>query len=130
MHDSWDVCFAAKLASPKCRAQDRFARPAIRYFEDSPGRNDQKPQIHVFDTYATCSDGRIMHFDVILPEKDAGKALSYAREWLTEIGEADAALGQERCCYCHSEAQAPAEMENEFAKRGYAIYRMEGCPRG
>ncbi len=86
-------------------------------------------QIHVYDTYATSHSGRIMHFDVILPEKDAAKALDCAREWLASIGEEKASVGQERCCYCHSEAQAPAAMAREIAERGYAIYRLEGCPR-
>lgn len=86
-------------------------------------------QIHVFDTYATSSNGRIMHFDVILSEKDAAKALSCARDWLNSIGQEDASLVQGRCCYCHSEAQAPADIEAKLAERGYAIYALEGCPR-
>lgn len=85
-------------------------------------------QIHIFDTYATSQTGRIMHFDVVMPEKDAAKALSYAREWLNSIGEEGASVSQERCCYCHSEGQAPAGIEAEIAAQGYAIYRMEGCP--
>lgn len=85
-------------------------------------------QIHVFDTYATGRSGRIMHFDVVIPEKDAGKAMAFAREWLQSIGEEGASLTQERCCYCHSESRAPAAIESEIAAQGYAIYRMEGCP--
>ncbi|MCU0736523.1 MAG: DUF2024 family protein [Methylotetracoccus sp.] len=70
-----------------------------------------------------------MHFDVILPEQNGAKALDCAREWLKSIGEEKASVGQERCCYCHSEAQAPADMAEDIAERGYAIYPMEGCPR-
>jgi hypothetical protein len=78
-----------------------------------------------FDTYATSQNGRIMHFDVILPEKDAAAALFRAREWLSIE---HASLSQERYCYCHREAQAPADIDKEIAERSYDIYRMEGLP--
>jgi Domain of unknown function (DUF2024) len=86
------------------------------------------PEIHVFDTYATRRNGRIMHFDVVLPVKDAAKALSCAIHWLGSIGEEGALVTQERCCYCHSEATAAQAMEQAIAEWGYAIYPMEGCP--
>ncbi len=86
-------------------------------------------QIHVFDTYATAQKGRIMHFDVILPDKDPARALACARDWLKSIGEEDASLTQERCCYCHSENDAPQEIQSKIAEQGYAIYPLEGCPR-
>jgi hypothetical protein len=85
-------------------------------------------QIHVYDTYATSASGRIMHFDVVLPEKDAAKAAACARDWMDSIGETGAVLKDTACCYCHSEALAPAEMQAEVDARGYAIYKMEGCP--
>ncbi|MFO1417716.1 MAG: DUF2024 family protein [Methylotetracoccus sp.] len=86
-------------------------------------------EIHVFDTYATSSSGRIMHFDVILPERDPARAEACAREWLAAIGEGAAELKANACCYCHSEAGAPADMQAEIDRQGYAIYKMEGCPR-
>jgi Domain of unknown function (DUF2024) len=47
-------------------------------------------QSHVFDTYAKTAQGRIMHFDVVLDEKDAAKALGYAnvarKYWRTRCG--------------------------------------------
>ena len=85
-------------------------------------------KIHVFDTYATRKNGRIMHFDVVLAERDDAKALASARQWLASLGETDAEVSQERCCYCHSEEQAPPQIEQEISDRGYAIYRLEGCP--
>ena len=84
-------------------------------------------QSHVFDTYARTREGRIMHFDVILDDKDAGKALRSAREWLASIGEDDASVSQENCCFCHS-TEAPEDMRKEIGARGYAIYKLEGCP--
>jgi len=86
-------------------------------------------QIHVFDTYARSSSGKIMHFDVVLPEKDPAKALQCAREWLRSIGEENAVVSAENCAYCHSEPHAPAEMQKEIETLGYAIFKLEGCPR-
>jgi len=86
-------------------------------------------EIHVFDTYATSQSGMIMHFDVVTPAKDAAKALVHARDWLKSVGEENARLNQENCAYCHSEASAPPPMQEEIARKGYAIYKLEGCPR-
>lgn len=84
--------------------------------------------IHVFDTYAKSEKGKIMHFDVIIAEKDPAQALACARDWLKRIGEGNAVVNQENCCYCHSEASAPTDMQTEIETSGYAIYKLEGCP--
>jgi hypothetical protein len=84
--------------------------------------------VYVFDTYATRPNGRIMHFDVVLPENDAAKALAAARHWLASIGAADTEVRAERCCYCHSEPTAPEAMRKDIESQGYAIYKLEGCP--
>lgn len=86
-------------------------------------------QIHVFDTYAKSAKGRIMHFDVVMTENDAAKALEYAQAWLKSIGEETATVNPASCCYCHSEPTAPAEMQAEIEARGFAIYKLEGCPK-
>lgn len=83
---------------------------------------------HVFDTYAKSSQGKIMHFDVVMDEKDAAKALAYAKEWLSGIGFSDAVIMQENCVFCHS-AEAPPELREQIDRQGYAIYKMEGCPK-
>ncbi|BBL71533.1 DUF2024 family protein [Methylogaea oryzae] len=85
-------------------------------------------QIHVFDTYARCANGRIMHFDVVTLQREQPKALEYARQWLRSIGEESAVVNAESCAYCHSEATAPQTMLDDIIAQGYAIYKMEGCP--
>ena len=45
-------------------------------------------EVHVFDTYAVGSKGRILHFDVVLEEKSADRALTCARDWLAAIDHA------------------------------------------
>lgn len=90
---------------------------------------DLRNRIYVFDTYARSAAGRIMHFDVVLPENDAAKALESARAWLASIGEENAVVNRENCCYCHSEPTAPETMMAEIRARGFAIYKLEGCPK-
>jgi hypothetical protein len=86
------------------------------------------PISHVFDTFAKSSEGRIMHFDVVLEQKDPDIALSSAKKWLTSIDEADAIVNQENCAFCHS-AETPEGLQQQINTQGYAIYPMEGCPR-
>ena len=82
---------------------------------------------HVFDTYAKTSKGRILHFDVLLDDKDVDKALAYARIWLKSIGEEQAVVTQKNCIFCHS-AEVSAEFRKQIDEQGYAIYKLEGCP--
>ncbi|CAG7856583.1 hypothetical protein MCAMS1_01123 [biofilm metagenome] len=86
------------------------------------------PLSHVYDTYAKAANGRIMHFDVVLDEQDQDKALKYAKAWLASIGYADAVVTQENCAFCHSTA-APPELREEINSQGYAILKLEGCPK-
>ncbi|CZF85035.1 DUF2024 family protein [Grimontia marina] len=83
--------------------------------------------IHVYDTYATASSGKIMHFDVLLREKNDELAVKYAKAWLVEIGEADATVKSGNCAFCHTTADLP-EFDGEINEKGYAIYKLEGCP--
>lgn len=83
---------------------------------------------HVFDTYAKTAQGRIMHFDVVMDEQDAAKALIYAKAWLHSIGAHDVLVTQENCLFCHS-AEAPPELRQQIDSQGYGIYKLEGCPR-
>ncbi|EOD79136.1 hypothetical protein D515_02053 [Grimontia indica] len=83
--------------------------------------------IHVYDTYATSSSGKILHFDVLLREKSDELAVKYAKAWLAEIGEADATVKSGNCAFCHTAADLP-EFDSEINEKGYAIYKLEGCP--
>jgi hypothetical protein len=83
---------------------------------------------HVFDAYAKTSKGKTLHFNVVLDEQDQQKALNYAKEWLLSIGLEDSTLVPENCYYCHS-LEAPAELRQQINDQGYAIYKLEGCPK-
>jgi hypothetical protein len=86
------------------------------------------PLSHVYDTYVKTTNGRIMHFDVVLDEQDQNKALLSAQEWLASIGHADAVVRQENCAFCHS-TEAPPELREQINAQGYAIFKLEGCPK-
>ncbi len=83
---------------------------------------------HVFDTYAKTAQGKKLHFNVILDEEDQQKALSCARQWLVSIDLEDAVVTPENCYFYHS-LEAPADIRADIDKKGYAIYKMEGCPK-
>ncbi|WP_434341348.1 DUF2024 family protein [Motilimonas cestriensis] len=83
--------------------------------------------VHVFDTYAYTAAGKRLHFDVLLPTRDAELALTIAQKWLSEIGEEGAEIRSGGCSFCHSAASLP-EFDDTIKKQGYAIYKLEGCP--
>jgi hypothetical protein len=83
---------------------------------------------HVFDTHAKTKEGRKLHFNVVLDEQDQQKALDYAKQWLASINLEDATVTPENCYFYHS-VEASADMRADIDKNGYAIYKMEGCPR-
>lgn len=84
--------------------------------------------VHVYDVWAKSAAGRTMHFDVLLPVQDAALALQSAQAWLASIGEENASVSAQTCCFCHTEAAAPPALAEELQRQGYAIYKMEGCP--
>ena len=82
----------------------------------------------VFDAYVTRPDGRLMHFDVIVPsDTSQAAALAFGQAYLTSVGVTDSRVTADRCRFCHVE-QATAEMEEAIAEQGYFILPMEGCP--
>lgn len=84
-------------------------------------------EFHVFDTYVKSKDGHTMHFDVITDKNDVEKAIEYAKQWLSSIGEENAKVTSEECKFCHSQSM-PEEIEIEIMTNGYFISKMEGCP--
>jgi hypothetical protein len=83
---------------------------------------------HVFDTYAKTAQNKKLHFNVVLDEQDQQQALSYAKHWLSSIGLDDAVVTPENCYFYHS-IEAPATLRADIDRQGYAIYKMEGCPK-
>ncbi|MBX7211577.1 MAG: DUF2024 family protein [Verrucomicrobiaceae bacterium] len=84
--------------------------------------------VSVFDTYVRRADGRVMHFDILVPdtEKDLARIHSHGREFLKSKGQEDAILGTKECRFCHVERATP-EMVKSIEERGYFIIEMENC---
>lgn len=85
-------------------------------------------KVAVWDTYVTKKDGRIMHFDIIVPEeiKDTSVIYGYGKEYLKTKGQEGQPLTSKECRFCHTEKAKP-EWETEIKKKGYFIYEMENC---
>lgn len=84
--------------------------------------------ISVYDTYVRRADGRVMHFDILVPdtEKDLARIHAHGREFLKSKGQAGAVLGAKECRFCHVERATP-EMVKSIEERGYYIIEMENC---
>lgn len=85
-------------------------------------------QIAVFDTYVTRPDGRIMHFDILVPNqgKDLATVLQYGHLYLTTKGVPAENLTTRECRFCHIES-ASATVEQEVLAKGFAIIEMQHC---
>ncbi|MDH5416193.1 MAG: DUF2024 family protein [Nitrosopumilus sp.] len=82
---------------------------------------------HIFDTYVKAKDGHTMHFDIVTDNSDTEKAISFAKEWLREIGEETAKVSTEECKFCHTQS-VPEDMEIEIMTNGYYVQKIDGCP--
>lgn len=87
-----------------------------------------KQKIAVWDTYVKRKDGRIMHFDIIVPAelKDTSLIFKYGKEYLKTKGEEGQPLNAQNCRFCHIENITP-RWEESIRKQGYFIYEMENC---
>ena len=83
---------------------------------------------HVFDTYAKTAKNQQLHFNGVLDEEDQQQAMRYAKHWLASIGLDDAVITPQNCYFYHS-LEAPVALRAEIDRQGYAIYKMEGCPK-
>lgn len=82
----------------------------------------------VYDTYVQRSDGKTMHFDVVVnSDTPHEKAIEYGKEYLTSIGQGGQKMTQEECQFCHIQS-APPPVEKDIVAKGYYIQKMEGCP--
>ena len=83
---------------------------------------------HDFDTYVKTAQNQKLHFNVVLDEEDQQQAMLYAKHWLASIGLDDAVVTPENCYFYHS-LEAPEALRAQIDQQGYAIYKMEGCPK-
>ncbi|MBP6251358.1 MAG: DUF2024 family protein [Rubrivivax sp.] len=84
--------------------------------------------IAVFDTYVTRPDGRVMHFDILVP--DAGRnieqVLQFGRRYLAAKDLPAQSLQARECRFCHVE-QATAAVQQAVDRDGFAILELGNC---
>lgn len=85
-------------------------------------------QVAVWDTYVTKKDGKVMHFDIIVPAdlKDENTIYNYGKEYLKTKNQEGQPLTSEQSKYCHTEKIRP-QWEADIREKGYHILEMENC---
>ncbi|HOY28005.1 MAG TPA: DUF2024 family protein, partial [Flavobacteriales bacterium] len=66
-------------------------------------------EVAVWDTYVTRKDGRVMHFDIIVPssQRDTAVIHGYGRAYLESKGQGGQSLTAKECRFCHVRALQP-----------------------
>ena len=84
--------------------------------------------VSVWDTYVTRDDGKIMHFDILVPsdllDKDA--VFQFGQKYLERKQIYSSTITTNECKFCHIE-QATQEIMEQIQKNGYFIIEMENC---
>lgn len=84
-------------------------------------------QVAVFDTYVKKPDGKVMHFDIIVPEgTPTDNVYQFGQEYLKMKGLTALTIDTRRCNFCHVE-HSQSHMEGDIRHNGYFIVEMNGC---
>lgn len=87
-------------------------------------------QIAVYDTHVRRPDGRLMHFDILVPTATAAQGieaiLTHGRLYLAAKGVPADTLDAQVCRYCHGELATP-EVAAEITATGFAIIELAHC---
>ncbi len=84
--------------------------------------------VAVWDTYVERSDGKKMHFDILVPEheKDANVIYRFGQDYLRGKNVKLDKLSSKECEFCHIE-EASEEIIEAIETKGYYIVEMENC---
>jgi hypothetical protein len=85
-------------------------------------------KVSVWDTYVQRKDGKIMHFDILVPNHvtDEEAIFNYGRIYLKSKTFETGKLTSSECQFCHIE-QATEAIINNIEKEGFHIIEMEHC---
>ena len=85
-------------------------------------------KIAVWDTYVRRNDGRLMHFDILVPESlgDQKQIEGFGNQYLTKKGIEVTSIKWERCNFCHIEHPSESTITAINAD-GFSIIEMENC---
>ena len=83
--------------------------------------------VAVWDTYTPREDGKIMHFDILVPnDTSAVSVVKYGNDYLKTKGFRTNDLTAKACRFCHIEMPEPKVLA-AIKKQGYFIVEMENC---
>ena len=85
-------------------------------------------KVAVWDTYVRRLDGKLMHFDILVPDtlKDTEVIFGYGKEYLSSKSFQTGKLSAKECAFCHIEI-APTPVIDGITEKGYYIIEMENC---
>jgi len=85
-------------------------------------------KVAVWDTYVVRTNGKIMNFDIIVPEKlkDPKTIFSFGQEYLKRKDIVSCSLSSNECQFCHI-GEATEEMIKDINSMGYYIAEIENC---
>ena len=85
-------------------------------------------EVSVWDTYVERADGKVMHFDILVPSDldDTDTIFGYGKQYLTTKTFKTGKLSSAECRFCHMQSAPPAVVEG-IELEGYFIIEMENC---
>lgn len=85
-------------------------------------------KVSVWDTYVKREDGKLMHFDILVPNevKDEQTILNFGTSYLKSKTFKTESISSRICNFCHIE-QATDAVINAIKNKGFSIIEMENC---
>ena len=85
-------------------------------------------KVSVWDTYVKRDDGKIMHFDILVPSHvtDESVIFNFGHLYLKRKSFKTNDLTTQACQFCHIE-QATAQIIKDINQNGFSIIEMENC---
>ena len=85
-------------------------------------------KVSVWDTYVKRKDGKLMHFDILVPNtiNDEQIILNYGARYLKSKAFKTESITSKICKFCHVE-HATTTIINDIKNKGFSIIEMENC---
>lgn len=85
-------------------------------------------KVSVWDTYVQREDGKVMHFDILVPNEvtDEETIFGFGKQYLKTKLFATEHLTAKECKFCHIE-QATEQIISSIENVGFHIIEMENC---
>lgn len=85
-------------------------------------------KVSVWDTYVQRKDGKVMHFDILVPSEltEEETIFKYGKQYLKTKPFSTKQLSTKECRFCHIE-QATEQIVSSIEDVGFHIIEMENC---